>query len=316
MKSFDKTILHYLRRFAEVAVVSVCLMLFASTWVQAQVKSRMGEEGLRFGRSLFDSMQLTHGNAAGPLSRHELTINGARVRVESRTLHGDADTLIEAAMQTLRAECETPREALPLPPLSEAEEQALKKLHFDSNTQLFGNVVIQATDRKEQALYCFKPAHPLSLRGIAVMARTFKDSRDLNDLGTWKGVYAKAGDNSVSFLTLEAQGSFRPELMFPKTGDVPGEEFKELPRPPGRRTLSIAHNENTALNTYLSPLSLVDSLSDYETQLKNSGLRSERPAQTGTPGNVLFLRSHSVSYVVSGTSQKSGSTLLIAALPD
>lgn len=308
--------LRMLRRIAIAGCVSVFFLFIAATWVHAKVRSTLGNEGLHWGRSLSDSLRQRSPNDVGPLSQHEILFNGTRVDVESFTLHGNPDALIADILGALRADCGAPRQEDASEPLTLEEEQGLKSIGFESTTQVFGNVIIEGTEGSEQAVYCFKPAHPLHLRGIATMARHFELSRDLNDLGAWRGIYVKAGQGTASFLTLEGHGPFKPEIMFPQSSDAPGEDFKELPRPSGRRTLSLAHDGRTALNTYQSATGLATALGEYQARVKNEGLRVDRPAQTGTPGNALLVRTRSSSYVVSGTESASGSTLIVATLPD
>lgn len=73
--------------------------------------------------------------------------------------------------------------------------------------------------------------------------RRFERSRDLADLGELRYVYAEPAGERTHFVALWTEGSLRFDQLFPETGDAPGEDPADIPRPPGARRVLTAFEE-------------------------------------------------------------------------
>ena len=123
---------------------------------------------------------------------------------------------------------------------------------------------------------CFvRQNSPGGLRGLIARLATFARSGDLAELGDARYVVAQRdrGSNLTHVLALWTEGHFNVLSMFPASGDAPGADSTEVPRPPSSvRVLSAeAPDRPYALRMYDSSLGASEILSSYSQQMQSRG---------------------------------------------
>ncbi|UJR87101.1 hypothetical protein [Sandaracinus amylolyticus] len=74
--------------------------------------------------------------------------------------------------------------------------------------------------------------------------RRFRQTRDLHDLGDLRYVYVEPASNDrTHFVAIWSEGSLRFDQLMPETGDAPGVDPTDIPRPPGARRVVSAREE-------------------------------------------------------------------------
>lgn len=138
--------------------------------------------------------------------------------------------------------------------------------------------VFDGSFRQESAaqgvLACLDSGHPLSLSELTERLTRLRDTGDLAALGDLRYVLARRSGATTTLLVFWTEGSAPLFQLFPKTGDAPGRDPKDLPRPPAsQRTLSAAEQGAPyALTLYRTPNQTPDQLRQwYRRELKGSG---------------------------------------------
>jgi hypothetical protein len=142
-----------------------------------------------------------------------------------------------------------------------------------ANTHIFDGSFRQES-AAQGVLACLDSGHPLTLSELTERLTRLRDTGDLGALGDLRYVLARRSGATTSLLVFWTEGSVPLFQLFPKTGDAPGRDPNDVPRPPsGQRTLSAAEQGAPyALTLYRMPNQTPDQLRQwYRRELETSG---------------------------------------------
>lgn len=125
----------------------------------------------------------------------------------------------------------------------EGAEKLLAKTSTENRAST--RTLLQGVYRHETSgqgvLACIDTGRPLALKELTERLGTLTKTGDLSALGHLRYVLAKREGEVTSLLVLWTDGSAPVLRMFPKTGDAPGRDVPDVPRPEkARRLLSAA----------------------------------------------------------------------------
>lgn len=292
------------------------LNLAAAKWAQAQVSGALEARGVELGRQLYDASSLMtvfegessrggSGARAFAGGAQRLLVNGAEIALHSGSVRLSAETNLKSLVSKVKDNCRSPRNET-------GREDALLQAPL-----------IEWVGETEAFVYCLKSARPLSLDAMSDLFEAFRKSGDLAAWGTFQGAYFRVQGTSINIVTAEIKRGLAPAQMFPEDRDAPGGNIAALPAPQGRRVLSIAHAERTALTIHQSSEDAKRALNLYQERLMERGLSVERAQMERGDSLALVARSAREAFVVvaqdlhaSGLAGSGGSQIVLARLPD
>lgn len=123
---------------------------------------------------------------------------------------------------------------------------------------------------------CIDTQRPLGISELTTRLRAFVKTGNLSAVGSLRYVLARREKSVTSLLVLWTEGEASLLRMFPKTGDVPGDDVPDVPRPElATRVLSAnddaaSYSLTTYESTATSPRFVIDW---YKAQLQQRGWR-------------------------------------------
>ncbi len=277
--------------------------LIAVTWAEARAREVIEERGLELGRQLEEMSGLMdafegvppRGRAGGA---HRLQVNGAEVALHSGSVRRSGGLRLDDLVERVRKNCR-----------ANVRDETI-------SAELIRAPLIEWVGETEAFVYCLKTDRELSLEAISEMLDAFLKSGDLSQWGTFQGAYFRAHEDSVSILTAEIKRGLAPAKMFPSGRDAPGAAFRRLPKPPGRRVLSVGHNGKPTLNIHQSRADALSTLDEYHQKLVNAGLSVERAKVDRGNSLALVVRSPREAFVIVAKDDDVASHLVLARLPN
>lgn len=176
----------------------------------------------------------------------------------------------------------------------------------------------QVQSKSEAFVACVTPAAPLTLSGLRRMSGRFQASSDLAAWGSFGFAHAVRTSDRTSVLVASTGQTLDLPRMFPASGDAPGSDLPLLPRPAGRRTLSVSLDESPMLAAYATQRPPLAAISSYAEQLEMAGFAVKR--QDDQKGALIARGSGitalvTVSPAASSKQTSKSSTLMLAILP-
>ena len=225
-------------------------------------------------------------------------VNGASVRITS----GRSELALSALLDLAETMCA--RHAGGLSQLVAAAQRKVRHqlLQLPAST-------LRAENVQQGVLACLDlGSSRLSATELAHKLERFSETLDLAELGGVRMVRAQALEHGTFFVVAESQGSVPLARMFPATGDAPGLDSVEHPRPRGTRRLLSAWQEDQepALFVYESPRSADALWAEYTRDLEARGWKpsSAEHAHSASQHGELFARAgHALLVVVSPGAQ-------------
>jgi hypothetical protein len=140
---------------------------------------------------------------------------------------------------------------------------------------LDGARVLRMENETEGMLSCLSPNHPQQgVAGLVDGIRSFMESGDLSLLGDLRYVTARSEPSGTTQVIVAwTEGRFQLASIFPDTGDVPGSDMVDVPRPPAsvRAVCATAPRRTFAYRLYESAQSASEVQSFYEHTLLQGG---------------------------------------------
>lgn len=199
--------------FAFLSVLSILV------WVKS-AKAKVSEALAGFGHQLAGLHATTlHSNP------RLLTVNGVTLHVVSAS----SRLGVSEVMNGLEALCR-PNAGVSVPP------EIPKKLRAPHDTTPVGGILRKESEN-EGLIACLDPGRPLSLDELALRLKRFSETGNLGDVGELRYALVRKSDEGASALVLWTEGDVLLRGMFPATGDAPGSDPKNIPRPEGARRL-------------------------------------------------------------------------------
>lgn len=259
--------------------------LLAARWVHARVHAQVDQQLLQLSRTFDELLDRSHLDLARPGqaegSAFVIHFNGIEVRAEIRRVKATPQEL-QALFAALRSQCQAP----------------LRPAAWGT-AATWGAPILENSNPQETYLYCLQPHAPVTLESIGGLAEQFAASLDVAQLGQVRGLYARSRQDEHHLLMVQLEGAVDLDRAFSSTGDAPGHDFTDLPRPDGRRSTSISFNGAPELNVYRLPVDSEITLHTYAEQLKRRGvdLRSS-PLDIASSQHALVARTAGNAYVV------------------
>lgn len=274
-----------LRRVAFGALRVALLFTFLTTlavffWVKS-AKAKVSEALAGFGRELAALQGTTlHSNP------RLLTVNGVALHVVSASSTLEMSEL----MNRLEALCRA-NAGVNVPPGIPGNLRAL------NDATPVGGILRKESDN-EGLIACLDPGQRLDLDELVVRLKRFSETGNLGDVGELRYARVERNAKGATVLVLWTEGDVPLRGMFPQTGDAPGKDPKDVPRPEGsRRFLSGAEHGAPYSATFYEGGRLAEKeLFDwYVTKLRDAGFRvtpdpKARALTAERDGRVVVIR--------------------------
>ncbi len=134
-------------------------------------------------------------------------------------------------------------------------------------------------------LTCIDTDRPLGVAELARRMQQFVKTGNLSDVGKLRYVLARREGSVTSLLVLWTEGKASLLDMFPKSGDAPGQDLLDVPRPEGAARLLSASELGSpyGITVYRAPKQSPESLRNwYSARLKERGWFIMKSANANT----------------------------------
>lgn len=282
------------------AFALVGAQLCAFSWARAQVSDHITTRGLEFGRQLMHAGTLLQELQVGTNGRvsdvHQISLNGAEVRLHTGSIERTRETNLSELTARVKAHCR-----------DVGAEQT-------GGESILEAPVVEWVGEDEAFVYCIRPRERWSADVLEKLFNAFEQSLDLSEWGDFQGAFFRATPESIAVVTIEVTGGLVPSEMFPARKESPGDNFSQLPAPPGRRLLAVGHQGSVALTVHSGESDARTALSEYQRRLVEHGISVKR-ASDPKGSFALAARSGQEAFVVVAQQVPTGSQLTIARLP-
>lgn len=214
-------------RLAALARAGICLLVIVVVLLASCLRSahaRLGEALLGFGDQLVKLQDLRASSAP-----RQLNINGLSLGV----LTLSTDLAVPAALDRFESLCRQ-RGGLQVP-AALAKRLGPARSAFDATFRQEG--------QGEGVLACIDSGQPLSLEQLTERLVAMQNTGDLAALGELRYIFARRSGATTTLLVFWTDGSAPLLELFPPTGDAPGRDPENVPRPEvSRRILSATEH--------------------------------------------------------------------------
>jgi hypothetical protein len=261
--------LHRLRGWLRLTAFASAVVVLGTALAVRSAQARLGESALGLGRRLSGFEQLLAG-------AQQVRINGESIHLASRTTELTIDSVFSRFdAMCRRASSELLEEfgaAGRASPLTDSAAQA------KSSSNVFARHRLPILSRRhddEGVVACLALGQSQSPGRLLERLQRLARSGDLGHVGQLRYLYARrrpAGRTHV--LIAWTSGRFRlGSLLPPTSGDSPGTDLSDAPRPRGSARLLSAEIEDQpyALRVYSSPRSPQSTTADYDQLLRRLG---------------------------------------------
>jgi hypothetical protein len=226
----------------------------------------------------------------------QLSINGLELRLESAV----SDETIEEVFNHFAKECRKRAGVI-----ADAKPQTTADgFSFAEFNDLKSGIMRRANDEKG-TIVCIDTVRPLEAREFLERVNHYSKTQNFADIGHIRALSARRVSNRTHMLMMGSVGDLRLGLAFPKAGDVPGQEPRQVPRPQGTRRIfdSAEHDGGNAIHIYEGPAGEPGSvIGFYRKELAAKGWRfieNSRP-------NTLFAELGALRLLVIASKSKEG----------
>ncbi len=235
-----------------------------------------------------------------------IVLNGARVRVAT----GRSQESLHALLDRAESECRERSAGLHARAnrIADRVHQALPPL---------ADGILRSENEREGLVACLElGTDETSFEDLAVRLTEFAEEGDLQALGGVRMVRAEARGDKAFFVSTWNEGRTPLWQMFPETGDAPGIEFADVPRPSGaRRVLSTWQEQGApALNVYESTESAQPLMQRYLSALSQLGWQGGDAESVRNGGNHQLMLTRNGHQLVLTAESQDGKTRL-AVMP-
>ncbi len=286
------------------ACVFFVLLSAGTAWALALAEKNAERAAQEFGGTLLDALSTgfseTDKGSLGTSPPTVLTVNGMTVRVQTGSIKANQMSLAHF-LRRVERECAQGPSSATVARTQQGMAVPAPLMHADNETDGF--------------VACLKPAFRMTLDRLAEWARESAGTGDLSSLGIYRGVYVRKEGDLLTAVSAEILDGLRLAEMFPGQGDAPGFDMPDLPRPQGRRTLSVAHRQSIGLAAYASPLEPTEAVASYLKTLPDHVVVRDPKEGTKNSRSAALIQTAEDSFVLSASEAPQGNTLIIARLP-
>jgi hypothetical protein len=289
-------------------MLSICVSLLTLTlalgWARAAAVRNLESVHDSLGGPLIEllSSQLPEMRSSKE-SVNTMTVNGAMIRIQSARVRS-SEVDLQTLVGHLRGHCQTPSDNSP-----------------SSERPLFPapDFLTQDPERGRTRFYCLKPNRRLTGSHLWGALSRFSETGDIAQLGQPFSAEIHESEGWLSLLSMEIEGEFAPARMFPKLGDGPGKDHREIPRPSGTRRLSVDYEGQTLFNSYSHSGAASERLAQYCEQAERVGVRVLTPPASalGSTSEARMIQTEHDAFLVTAIDHEEGheSSLFLARLP-
>ena len=263
------------------------ILVFALGALLGSAEARAGEALLGFGAELFEWQ-----GAQFHTSPRRLTVNG----LELRLVTASTDLPVPDVLDRFEGLCRK-KSGVAMPT---GVKLALPAAPLDG--------VLRSGSEREGVVACADTNGPLELLDIAPRIERLASTGDLSELGELRYFIARRSGNTTTVIALWTEGGAPLLKMFPQTGDAPGRDPEDVPRPENvQRLLTAAeHAAPYSVTLYRANSWRPDALLNrYVDALRRGGWSVDSP--TGGKSVVAHKGIRTIAVTVSRT--KAGRTV-------
>lgn len=277
-------------RWLLLSLLSTLLSLLLAKVVEAKIEHHIDRAALDFSRSLSGAFETLHSSDAPKRQTqksavHRLSANGLSLLVQTAHITAKSSELHEI-FSTFAQRCQQPINERT--PTTSSDE-----------LPLFDAPLIEARGEKESYLYCLRPKRPINAEGIHAALMEFSDDQDLSAIGQFQGLYLRSDGERHQLLIMQTEGPALLKQAFSPQKDAPGADMDQLPRPSGRRNLSLLYNDQPHFNSYVMPQSSNEALALYTEQLHANGVSLLSPSSSPSASKrSLIARTANDTYLI------------------
>jgi hypothetical protein len=198
-------------------------------------------------------------------SPRKLTINGFELSIQSAV----SNATIHEVFDDFAAECRKRAGVL----ADHKEKEIIDQIKSD-DWQNIESGIIRRESASEGTIVCIDTGRPLEPQEVLERVKLYTKTHDLADIGRVRALTARRSGNRTQVLTVASEGPMNLAKAFPKTGDAPGQEPAEVPRPPDSRRIFDTTEQigNSAFHIYESRGKTANEVATYyRTELQNRG---------------------------------------------
>jgi hypothetical protein len=276
----------------------VCVSLTLLGCLLATANAKVGESMVHFGEQLAELTQAKTRSAEGLLH-----ING----LEIHRITASTPLDVKEALNRLQNFCgehgglETPTALLKSTQVKSIQPGAAARGGTYRHESEHAGVIA-----------CIDTQRPLGVAELATRLQEFVNTGNLSVIGSLRYVLARREKSVTSLLVLWTAGDAPVLRMFPKTGDAPGYDVPDVPRPAQATRVFSASEDGVSysVTTYQSSAdSAASAIAWYKPQLQQRGWRVTGSKQPST----LIAQRGSRIVVISSTLMNAGSVAITIA---
>lgn len=282
-----------LARLARLSAFALTVQIIGLCWLGHSVHARANASLERIGEQA-----LHYARAFHRAPTHTLSVNGLAFELSVGSSHDPVGSVLAA----YRAQCRQWNAALPSMPHANAADLAL-----------------QAETRERGYVACLDPGASLGPLAWAQRVSTFAQDLDLSRFGAVLYVVAERAGETTTYVAMKSVGPMPLTAAFPTSGDAPGVDPANAPRPAhARRVLSGWQRDASPLfNVYEArAVSSAQLLARYRTQLEAAGYHVANVVTRAQSSATASLAATRGSVVLLATaSQGDGDRALLSVTP-
>ena len=254
-----------------VILVSIAIAGVVLGGCLSSAHARLGESLVGFGEELAKWTHAKRDSREGLLS-----VNG----LEVHRMTASTSLSVRDALDRLQGVCKA-RGGI------ETSTALLRAQRVDPKKRFPGvlNGSFRRDSDNEGVLACIDTDKPLGISELAPRLRQFAQTGDLSEVGKLRYVLARREGTVTSLMVLWTEGNAPLLKMFPKTGDAPGNDMTDVPRPDRSERLLSATELSApyGIAVYRSLGLLPSALRDsYSAKLKELGWHIAKSANTNS----------------------------------
>jgi hypothetical protein len=263
-----------------VCVLALLMLGIASAWMLHKAQAALHESMRGFGDRAANLLGMFPHSAA-----RKLVLNGLEIGVVTVA----TPLSVSDALDRFQSVCRTLAQVdLPTTVRQKLEQSA--SLEAPSNAANLLGGVIREDAAREGFLACLDLGPSVTGEALLGHLIDFGKTQNLSSLGQLRYALARRQAGTTTLLLLWTEGDAKLAELFPQTGDAPGRDLVEVPRPKDARRILAAFEQGApyGLTTYRVEGQTTTAVIDaYEATLRERGWRRQFAKQ----GTLLFEKS-------------------------
>ena len=285
---------------------AVCLCV---GFTYQHARARISETFFEIGEQMMRYEAARHQDAP-----RNLSVNGQHFRLSSGTVYQSLDQVLS----TFERRCADLDGGIT------AQLESLTETHPELDETSSVSVLRDQTN-EEGWVACLDMRSSVNLGEIVERLRSYNESGNVADIGHVRYVFAEEGEHngqtSTHFVGMWTTGDFNLDVMFPESGDAPGEDVQGVRRPPASRRVLSGAEEGTPhrIVVYQSAQSEAELHAFYTRSLVQDGWRLiETDSSTGArnaPPTLFAEYNDRMITIILRSDEQTGATAAIFDMP-